>query len=147
LGDQRELTTSPRFCETSDVLRHHHPDSVAERIDDIMAAVFMTDDRKRLERLAENVTADFVYISPGAVVDGAQGLSDAFSHFRHDSWRHTELHRTSVVDVHHAHFRYSWERCEAGETTMEGWSFGWMEDRGRIARIVSFDGLVPGQRQ
>ena len=52
--------------------------------------------------------------------------------------------RTSAVDVHHGHFRYSWERKEQGEVAMEGWSFGWLDEDGRIARIVSFDGLVPG---
>jgi hypothetical protein len=47
------------------------------------------------------------------------------------------------VDVHHAHFRYSWERAEGDEIAMEGWSFGWMDVSGLVSRIVSFDGLVP----
>jgi hypothetical protein len=130
------------------VLRHHHhPDSVAERIDGLMAGVFVADDRVRIERLSEHLAPGFVYISPGAVVDGADGLSDAFSHYRHDSWLHASLRRTSAVDVHHGHFRYSWERTEGGKVAMEGWSFGWLDAQGKIARIVSFDGLVPGTRR
>jgi hypothetical protein len=124
---------------------HHHPETLAERIDELMAAVFITDDGERLARLAVHLAPDFVYISPAAVVDGPEGLSDAFSHYRHDAWRHTSLRRTSAVDVHHAHFRYSWERQESGKTAMEGWSFGWMDPQGLIEQIVSFDGLVPGQ--
>jgi hypothetical protein len=134
------------LCETADVFRRHHsPESVAECIDHLMAAVFIRDDQERMERLILHVAPEFVYISPRAVVDGAQGLSDAFSRYRHDDWRHTSLHRTSDVDVHHAHFRYSWERMENGASAMEGWSFGWMIADGRVARIVAFDGLIPGQ--
>ncbi len=126
------------------MFRHHHPDSVAERIDALMAGVFVADDRDRVERLSEQLAPGFVYISPGAVVDGPDGLSDAFSHYRSDPWLATKLSRTSAVDLHHGHFRYSWARSEQGRVAMEGWSFGWLADDGRIARIVSFDGLVPG---
>jgi hypothetical protein len=125
--------------------RHHSPESVAARIDRLMAGVFILDERERLAQLAESLSSDFVYVSPGAVVDGAQGLSDAFSRYRHEEWRHTSLRRTSVVEVHHGHFRYTWERVERGAIAMEGWSFGWMDAEGRVARIVSFDGLTPGQ--
>ena len=124
---------------------HHRAESVAERIDHLMIAVFIPDDRERVEKIAQELAPDFVYVSPRAVVDGAEGLSDAFARYRHEAWRHTALRRTSAVDVHHGHFRYSWEREEAGEIAMEGWSFGWVDAGGRIARIVSFDGLVPGQ--
>ena len=124
---------------------HHHPETLAERIDQLMVAVFIRDERDRMQRLAEHLAPDFVYINPGAVVEEAQGLSDAFSRFRHDEWPLTVLQRTSAVDVHHAHFRYAWERKEGGETEMEGWSFGWMNATGLISRIVAFGGLIPGQ--
>ncbi len=120
---------------------HHHPETLAQRIDELMVAVFETDDHERLERLTAHLAPDFTYISPGAVADGAQGLSEAFSHYRHDAWRHASLHRTSDIDIHHAHFRYEWERRENGAMTMLGQSFGWMNDGGLICQIVSFDGL------
>ncbi len=30
---------------------HHHPESIAERIDQLMAAVFVADDHERMRRL------------------------------------------------------------------------------------------------
>jgi hypothetical protein len=124
--------------------RHHSEDPLADRIDDLMAAVFIDDDRECLEKLAEHLAPDFVYISPQTVVEGAEGLSEAFSRFRQDEQPLAALRRTSAVDVHHAHFRYSWERSEGDEIAMEGWRFGWMDASGLVSRIVSFDGLVPG---
>jgi hypothetical protein len=124
--------------------RHHSEDPLADRIDDLMAAVFIDDDRECLEKLAEHLAPDFVYISPQTVVEGAEGLSEAFSRFRQDEQPLAALRRTSAVDVHHAHFRYSRERSEGDEIAMEGWSFGWMDASGLVSRIVSFDGLVPG---
>jgi hypothetical protein len=124
--------------------RHHDPETLADRIDGLMVAVFIEDDRERLEKLAENLAPDFVYISPQTVVEGPEGLSEAFMRFRHDGPHSTTLRRTSAVDVHHAHFRYSWERTEHGQIAMEGWSFGWMNAAGLISRIVAFNGLVPG---
>lgn len=126
------------------MFHHHHPDSVAERIDALMAAVFVADDRDRIEQLQANLAPGFVYISPSAVVDGPDGLSDAFSHSRNDRRLDATLSRTSAVDVHHGYFRYSWQREEGGKVAMEGWSFGWLDADGKVARIVSFEGLVPG---
>lgn len=123
---------------------HHHPESIGDRVDQLMLAVFLTDDRERLKRLQAHVTDDFVYISPAVVVEGAEGLSEAFAHYRRES-RHNTLHRTTEVDVHHAYFRYAWRREQDGRVTMEGWSFGWLHPEGKVQRIVSFDGLVPGQ--
>jgi hypothetical protein len=143
---ERPLERRGLFCETGRVMRHrHHPETVAERIDALMGAVFNDDEEDRMRCLSENLAPGFVYISPSAVVDGPEGLSDTFSHFRHDGWRQTSLQRTSDVDIHHAHFRYSWERREGSTMTMEGWSFGWLDADGKIVTIVSFDGLVPGQ--
>lgn len=124
--------------------RHHAPLTLGQRIDELMVAVLIHDDVIRLERLAAQVAPDFVYMSPQAVVDGAEGLSEAFTRFRHDDPSTTVLRRTSEVDTHHAHFRYSWQRTERGHVAMEGWSFGWVDATGLISRIVSFDGLVPG---
>jgi hypothetical protein len=123
--------------------RHHSEDPLADRIDELMAAVFIDNDRERLEKLAEHLAPDLAYISPQSVVEGAKGLSEAFSRFRQDEQLPAILRRTSAVDVHDAHFRYSWERAEGHEIAMEGWSFGWMDASGLVSRIVSFDGLVP----
>jgi hypothetical protein len=102
--------------------RHHSEDPLAGRIDDLMAAVFIDNNRERLEKLTEHVASHVVDTSPQNVAASR---------------------RTSAVDVQHAPFRYLWERAEGEEITMEGWSLGWMDDSGPVSRIVSFDGLVP----
>jgi hypothetical protein len=122
---------------------HHESEDVAARIDHLMAAVFMADDTTRLAQLAAHVAPAFVYVSRSAVVDGAQGLSDAFSHYRHEAGRHAALHRTSAVDLHHGYFRYAWVRTEDDAAPAGGWSFGQLDAEGRITRIVSFDELRP----
>jgi hypothetical protein len=124
--------------------RDHHAEAVAQRIDHLMEAVFVADDRDRLARLAEHLAPDFVYVSPEAVFDGAEGLSDAFARYRRESWRGARLRRTSELEMHHGYFRYSWERVESGAVVMEGWSFGSVDDTGAIDRVVAFEGLVPG---
>lgn len=143
MGDIGNLTAISLVCETAGVFRRRHQTKdFADRIDQVMAALFVTDERERMERLEEHLAFDFVYVSPSAVIDGPLGLSDAFVHYRHDDWRHASLRRTSIVDLHHAFFRYSWERRENDATTMEGWSFGTVNPNGLISRIVSFDGLL-----
>ena len=125
--------------------RDHQDEAIAQRIDHLMAAVFVPDDGERLEALTRHVAPDFVYVSPEAVFEGPQGLSDAFARYRNEGWWQTGLRRTSPVDLHHGYFRYAWERVERGATVMEGWSFGSLDDTGAICRVVAFEGLVPGQ--
>jgi hypothetical protein len=128
------------------VFRHGHEDEqVAERIDQVMAALFVADEGERMQVLHRHVAPDLIYVSPEAVFEGAEGLSDAFSRYRNEAWWHTALRRTSPIDLHHGYFRFTWERVERGATAMAGWSFGSLDDGGAIRRVVSFEGLVPGQ--
>jgi hypothetical protein len=122
----------------------HDAEDVAARIDHLMEAVFKEDDDARLETLARHLAPDFVYVSSEAVFEGPAGLSDAFGLYRRADRRPVTLQRTSGVDLHHCYFRYTWQRVERGVTAMEGWSFGSLDDRGAIERVVTFEGLVPG---
>jgi hypothetical protein len=134
------------LCQTAPVLphlHHHHPETVAARIDALMAAVFELDDALRLSHLKGDLATDFVFVTPSAVVDSAEGLSDVFSHYRHDAWRHASLRRSSPVEVHHGYLRFSWERVEGGQVAMAGWGFGQIDEEGRLRRLVTFDGMVP----
>ena len=132
--------------ETARVFGHDHEgEQIAERIDHLMAAVFVADEGERMEDLTRHVAPDLVYVSPEAVFEGPQGLSDAFSRYRSEGWWQTGLRRTSPVDLHHGYFRFTWERVERGAAVMEGWSFGCLDDTGAICRVVTFEGLVPGQ--
>jgi ketosteroid isomerase-like protein len=117
--------------------------TISDRIDQLMLDVFVPDERERIPRLAEHLAPDFVFVSPTAVFEGAQGLSDAYSTYRHDEWLQVVVRRTSEVDAHHAHFRFAWERSERGKPATRGWSFGWVDAGGRISRIVTFNDPVP----
>jgi len=108
-----------------------------------MLDVFILDDRERVPKLSEHVAPDFVFISPSAVVEGPEGLNDAYSTYRHVEWLQVALRRTTEVDMHHAHFRFAWERLERGRVVNTGWSFGWVDAAGKISRIVSFNDPVP----
>jgi hypothetical protein len=125
------------------VFHHHHVETVAARIDELMAAVFIRDDGERIAQLSPHLTEDFVFVTPRAVFDAAEGLSEAFGHYRHDDWLGTSLRRTSPVEVHHGFFRFSWQRVERGAVAMEGWGFGQIDAAGLVIRLVTFDGMVP----
>ena len=125
---------------------HDHLDEeITTRVDHLMAAVFLADDDERMDALTRRVAPDLAYVTPEAVFEGPEGLSDAFARYRQEGWWQTGLRRTSPVDLHHGYFRFSWERVERGATVMEGWSFGSLDAAGAICRIVTFEGLVPGQ--
>src|ERR1019366_6933190 len=95
------------FCETADVPRRPQFATLPERIDQLMLDVF------------------------SAVVEGPQGLSDAYSTYRHDEWLQVALRRTTEVDMHHAHFRFAWEHLERGKIVSTGWSFGLVDAAGK----------------
>ncbi len=122
----------------------HGSEDIATRIDRLMKAVFEEDDDERLASLRRGVAPDFVYISPEAVFEGPAGLSEAFAMYRRANRRPVTLRRTSSIDLHHGYFRYTWQRVERGASAMEGWSFGSLDETGAIARVVTFEGLVPG---
>jgi hypothetical protein len=124
--------------------RDHRTEDVSQRIDHLMAAVFVPDETERVARLAEHLANDFVYVGPDGVFDGASGLSEAFTPYRRAGGRAAALRRTSPVETHHGYFRFSWEQVEDGVTAMEGWAFGSLDQHGEIRRVIVFEGLVPG---
>jgi hypothetical protein len=132
MGHTVILTGGADFCEAAAVPLRRRPETVADRIDQLMVTVFIADERERNQRLAEHLAPDFVYVNPRAVFEGASGLSDAYSRFRHDGWLRMSLH-----------FRYAWERLEGEQMVMKGWCFGWVDAEGKISRIVSFNDPVP----
>lgn len=111
-----------------------------------MVEVLAADEQERLEALRTRLAPDFVYVGPDAVFDGAEGLSEAFARYRHDRSLGAVLRRTSPVDQHHGWFRCTWARMERGQTAVEGWAVGSLDDAGAIRRLVVFEGLQPGRR-
>jgi hypothetical protein len=124
----------------------HSGEDLSRRIDHVMAAVLVGDERERREQLRDHLAPGFVYVGPDAVFEGVDGLSEAFALYRREDRRGTALRRTSQVDAHHDYFRFTWARVEHGRTAMEGWAFGSLDDRGALLRLVVFEGLEPGAR-
>ncbi|HVT41615.1 MAG TPA: hypothetical protein VHD39_01430 [Acidimicrobiales bacterium] len=116
---------------------------MATRIDHLMSAVFVADDGERREALDRHLAPDFVYVTPEAVFEGADGLSEAFAPYRRPDRRPASVRRTSPVELHHGYFRFSWVRTERGTTAHEGVAFGALDETGAINRVVTFEGLVP----
>lgn len=108
-----------------------------------MAAVFVRDDGERMDQLSPHLGQNFVFVTPSAVFDAAEGLGEAFARYRHDEWLGTALRRTSPVETHHGFFRFSWQRVERGSVAMDGWGFGQVDEAGLLMRLVTFDGMVP----
>jgi hypothetical protein len=125
--------------DCSDVGHHHHAEDISVRIDHLMAAVFVTGDEERMERLARHVEPDFVYVSPEAVFEG-QELGEAFARFRHDDrWNPAcaaPARWTSTTGVS-ASPGSGWS---GDVTAMEGCSFGCRRGGG-MRRVGA---LVPG---
>ena len=129
------------------MFRHDVPeDELSARVDHLMVDVLVEDEHDRLDELRARLSPDFVYVGPDAVFDGADGLSEAFARYRHDRSLAALLRRTSAVDQHHGWFRFTWARVERGQTAVEGWAIGSLDDAGAIRRLVVFEGLEPGQR-
>src|ERR1700728_3341952 len=126
--------------------RDQHEEDLAARLDRLMAAVLLADERERLGGLRARLSPNFVYVGPDAVFDGVDGLSEAFARYRHDRGLGAVLRRTSPVDQHHGWFRCTWARMERGRTAVEGWAMGSLDDAGAIRRLVVFEGLQPGRR-
>jgi hypothetical protein len=124
--------------------RDHREERLTERIDHLMAAAVLTDAEARLESVGAHVAPDVVYVSPEAVFDGPDGLSEAFERLRRGDRQPAALRRASAVDVHHGYFRFTWDRVERGAVVMSGWIFGSLDESGAISRIVAFEGLEPG---
>src|SRR5580692_2578412 len=123
------------------MFRHDQRDEdLALRLDQLMVAVLMADERERLDGLRSRLSPDFVYVGPDAVFDGADGLSEAFARDRHDRSLAASVRRTSPVDQHHSWFPFTWARVERGQTAVEGWAIGSLDDAGAIRRLVGLRG-------
>jgi hypothetical protein len=103
-----------------------------------------TDSRRRLELIARTFTEDARYLSPqfeGAGHDGiellAQGLRDHFASYR--------FLRTSEIDAHHDHVRFSWELVPpSGQPRFAaGVNFGVVAADGRLRTLTGFLDQAP----
>jgi hypothetical protein len=127
--------------------RNHRAEVLAVRIDHLMTSIVLADAETRLDAVRTHVAPDVVYVSPRAVFDGPEGLSEAFERLRRSDRQPASLRRTSAVDSHHHYFRFTWERVERSAVVMSGWIFGTLDESGAIDRFVAFEGLEPGESE
>lgn len=116
---------------------------IAETIDALMSCFSMTTAEERLASIRALVASDFVFVNPGFVAEGPEELSAAFGEFMTFVENGATIARTSEVELHHEHFRYSWARSRGGQIEMEGCDFGWVGNAGELKRLVVFDHLGP----
>jgi hypothetical protein len=116
---------------------------VAETIDALMSSFSIASADERLAKIRALVADDFVFVNPGFVTVGPGALSDAFGEFMAFLDNAVTIARTSEVELHHDHFRYSWVRYRGDQIEMEGCDFGWIDNAGELRRLVVFDHLVP----
>lgn len=114
--------------------------TLAAKIDDLMSLATARDIPDRLAQLRELVTDDVQFINPGVCATGVEQLSEVFDWLSQSLPPGTKIRRTSVVDFHHDHFRYTWQRHRDGGVEAEGVDLGRATGDGRIAKIVTFDG-------
>ena len=118
---------------------------IADTIDALMSSFSIARAEERLASIRALVASDFVFVNPGFMAEGPEELSAAFGELMAFLDNGVTLARTSEVELHHDHFRYSWARYRGGQIEMEGCDFGWVGNSGELKRLVVFDHLGPRQ--
>jgi hypothetical protein len=108
-----------------------------------MAAATIAGDDERLAKIRTLVTGDFIFVNPGFTAEGPEALSAAFGRFMGFLDSAVAVVRTSEVDFHHDHFRYTWARYQGDQLAMEGCDFGWVDAAGQLKRLAVFDHVSP----
>jgi hypothetical protein len=116
---------------------------VSDTIDALMEAATIPGDDERLARIRQLVTEDFVFVNPGFIAEGPDALARTLGRFMGFLGNAIRVVRTSEVDQHHGHFRYTWARHRGDQIEMEGCDFGWADEAGRLKRLVVFDHILP----
>jgi hypothetical protein len=114
---------------------------LSDTIDALMASVNIDEDVERLAEIRSLVAGDFIFVNPGFMAEGPEALSGAFGLL--DSA--ISVVRTSEVDSHHDHFRYTWARYQGDRVAIEGCDFGRADDTGRLKRLGVFDHVLPSR--
>ena len=118
---------------------------LARKIDNLMSLATEPGVPHRLARLRMLVSEEVQFINPGAMAVGVQELTQVFDWLSRSLPSDTEIRRTSTIDCHHDHFRYTWVRCQNGQVEAEGVDLGQAGSDGRIVKIVTFDWLTPNE--
>jgi hypothetical protein len=116
-----------------------------ELIDSYFAMWNETDAARRRDLIAKTWTEDARYVDPMLEGKGRDGI-DAMVAAVHQRFPGYEFRRTSKIDLHHDHVRFSWELApEDGPVFADGVDFGTVAADGKLAAITGFIDHAPTQ--
>lgn len=105
-----------------------------------------TDPDQRRDLIGRLWTEDCAHLDPVAKVSGRDGI-DCLVRGVQERYPGHRFRRTSTVDSHNGHVRFSWElRPEAGRAVVSGTDFGAVAEDGRLRSITAFFDAVPAAR-
>ena len=118
---------------------------LAHTIDIHLDGLNATDPGVRSQRLEQVWAIDGRLIDPPLAGRGRTDISEMAATLQAQFPGHS-FRRTSAIDAHHEHFRYSWEFVAPdGFIALSGLDVGELADDGSIARITGFFGDLPSE--
>jgi hypothetical protein len=119
--------------------------NTTEIIDTYLAAYNEPDDEPRRELVARAFAEGGALVDPPIDGSGHEGIS-AMMGAVHQQYPGHRFRRASAVDEHHGYFRYGWElRSPEDAVVLEGTDVGFVDDAGRLARVIGFFGPLPAE--
>jgi hypothetical protein len=112
-------------------------------IDTYLAAWGEPDETRRAALIDQAWAVDGRLIDPPLVGEDHDGISEMAKTMQSLYPGHT-FRRTSGIDAHHEHLRFSWELVGPdGAVVLNGIDVGDLADDGRLQRITGFFGDLP----
>ena len=116
---------------------------LATTVDTYLAAWSEPDDVRRIAMIKDVWAVDGRLIDPPLVGEDHDGISEMAKTMQEHFPGHT-FRRTSGIDTHHEHLRFSWELVGPdGAVALAGVDVGDLADDGRLQRITGFFGDLP----
>jgi hypothetical protein len=116
---------------------------VTATVDRYLAAYGEPDPQRRAELIATVWADNGRLIDPPLAGEGHDGIAGMAQALQQQFPGHG-FRRTSAVDIHHDHFRFTWELVSPnGDVVLAGLDVGELDADGRVRRITGFFGDLP----
>lgn len=116
---------------------------LADTIENHLDGLNETEPGLRSQKLEQVWAIDGRLIDPPLAGSGRTEISEMVGTLQAQFPGHS-FRRTSAIDAHHEHFRYSWEFVAPdGSVALSGLDVGELAGDGSIARITGFFGDLP----
>lgn len=121
--------------------------TVTDLIDRYIAMWNETDGKRRRDLIGQVWTESASYLDPVLQGKGHSGI-DTMVQGVHERFPGHRFRRTSDVDAHHDHVRFSWELGpDGGPAVVKGIDFGVIGDGKRLEAITGFFNQAPSAAQ